>query len=478
MTQWARRKLAGFLTSPRLAVGLLVFVGVWSLLATVVAQGGPTSPDVNTWAAKHALMEPIVRAVDLHAAFTSPVLLAAIILLAVSTAGCAWRRTQVACARAHLLREAAQADRQRVLELSDLQIPIGSTLSNQDALSIVSQTLAGLGVRVRRSGDLLVAVSPPWSVWGSSIFHWSLAALIVVVLLGQMMRSEGSLSLAVGQVKADDPASYGSVHAGPWRDWSRTHRSVRLDKFEPDYATGGIDRGAVPTVSLLDGAGRVVKTQRVYQNMMLHVGSLAINAPGAGLAVVLGFLNPSGGMTGRSILLVDFSQTATEGTVPVSAVLSGSSGGNAAMRLSATVPLDRVDGHFGEWIPRQPDARVLVQSSDGTPLLDKVLKTGESVALPGGGAVRLIDVGWYSRLSLVDDPTVPFIYAAMVAAAVGLALTLAVRQQVLVAAVQEGAEGATLVMRLRLWRNVPTNQDEIGSRLVEALRGIEEGSTT
>ena len=98
-------------------------------------------------------------------------------------------------------------------------------------------------------------------------------------------------------------------------------RSIRLDAFEPDYKSGGIDRGAVPTVSILDGAGTVLVKQRVYPNNMLHAGSLAINAPGVGLSVWLALLDPAGAETGRVVQYVDFSETAPEGTVADRALL-------------------------------------------------------------------------------------------------------------------------------------------------------------
>ena len=112
-----------------------------------------------------------------------------------------------------------------------------------------------------------------------------------------------------------------SLTEGPSGGWNRAVRSIRLDAFEPDYKSGGIDRGAVPTVSILDGAGTVLVKQRVYPNNMLHAGSLAINAPGVGLSVWLALLDPAGAETGRVVQYVDFSETAPEGTVADRALL-------------------------------------------------------------------------------------------------------------------------------------------------------------
>jgi O-antigen/teichoic acid export membrane protein len=71
------RRIARFFGSAALAVGLLVFVGVWSLLATLMAQGDASSPVVTAWAASNPLLEPVVRTLGLYQAFTSYVFLGA-----------------------------------------------------------------------------------------------------------------------------------------------------------------------------------------------------------------------------------------------------------------------------------------------------------------------------------------------------------------------------------------------------------------
>jgi hypothetical protein len=228
----------------------------------------------------------------------------------------------------------------------------------------------------------------------------------------------------------------------------------------------------------LDGSGAVIKTQRVYPNMMLHLGSLSINAPACGLSADLALLNSSGKELSRSFQLVDFSQTATDGTVPLGEIALRDSAGKVQLVIAVTVPLDRAGSGFGEWVPKQPSVHVVVRSADGATLVDSIVRAGEDVGLPGGARLRLIGIGWYSRLSLVDDPTIPFIYGAMVIAMLGLTMTVVFRQQLLVACVVEGPDGPRLAVRMRLWRNVPTNRAEIESELTRALGSDEKGSVS
>jgi hypothetical protein len=471
------RKVAGFFASAGLAVGLLIFVGLWSLLATFVPQGGPASLPVKTWAASHTSIEPLVRAIGLHQAFASIIFTLTVALLAISTGVCAWRRTKVAIKRVRTLRAATRTDKASLAEKHDLTIACRSELTESEVLTTASEALSELGIKSKRRGDVISAVSSSWAAWGSPIFHWALLALIVAAFVGGMTRSDGQIAVAVGQTKVDTPKSYVFLSAGPWRDWSRVHRSVRVDAFDPDYKTGGIDRGAVPTVSVLDADGKVLVKQLVYPNMKLHSGSLSINAPSLGLSVMLAFLDANGTELGRTIEPVDFSQTTTGGTVPLESFTRRDQAGKVIMRLNATVPLDLAPGGgYGEWIPKQPKARVVVLGAAGTTLVDRTLLPGESVTLPGGGAVRLGGLDWYSRLSLVDDSTIPLIYGAMVLAMLGLTLTAVGRQQLLVAAVLTGSDGVRLAVDVRLWRNVPTSAGEIKDTLGQAL-GPKEEST-
>jgi len=472
------RGVTRFLASTALVTGLLAFVSLWSAVATFVPQGEVSSPDVSAWAASNPTIEPLVRTVGLHQAFSSYLFLASVLVLGLSTALCAWRRTKVAINRARTLRAAATADRQSVCDTHDLEIAFDPALSGPQALSIASETLGHLGIKAKLRGDVVAAVSSPLSVWGSPVFHWALVALMLVVLVGALVRSDGLMAVAVGQTKPDAAASYGVIHTGVWHDWSGVHRSLRLDAFDPDYRTGGLDRGPTPTVSILDGAGTVIKSQRVYPNMMLHAGSVSISSPACGFAVTIALVKASGAEAGRLIQYVDFSQTTSDGTVPVEPFTVSDSTGKVLLSGAVTVPLDRVGWRLQDGLPKEPTAHVVVWSPEGAQLVDSIVKPGESVTLLGGRQLRIVDVGWYARLAIVDDWTTPLLYAVMVVAMLGLALTLLTRQQLLVATVIEGPDGPRLAVRMRLWRNTPTNRAEIESELARALSGDEKGSVS
>lgn len=472
------RRSVRFLGSAGFATVLLAFVGLWSFAATFIPQGEPSNPAVAVWASAHPFIEPVVRAIGLHQAFTSVVFAVSVLLLSVSTALCAWRRTRVAAHRGRALAEAARADERSVSGSHDFEIFCDPVLSESEVLPLASETLKDLGIKTRRRGDVLSAVSPAWSVWGSPIFHWALLALIVVVLASNLQRSEGKIGVAVGQTKPDAPESYGSLHTGPLHSWRNVHRSIRVDAFDLQFRTGGIDRGPTPTVSVLDEAGRVIKTQRVYPNHQLKTGSLAIYPSTYGLSAAVSFVNTSGVETGRFVELMDFSETAGEGTVPAQSIGISNSAGNVELVASVAVPLERTDGQLDKWLPEDSKARVVVTSLDGQPLVDRVVSPGEDVALPIGGSLRVDNLGYYARLQVVDDwSTIP-LYVCLVAATIGLTIAFVVSQQIVLATVIEGPDGMKLAATARLWRNTLSTRSTIESKLTQALCDVTEERTS
>jgi len=348
-------------------------------------------------------------------------------------------------------------------------------MSAPEALSIASGTLVELGVRTRRREDSIGAVSPSWSVWGSPVFHWALVALMVVILAGSLQRSEGIMGVAVGETKADVPASYGVIKQGPLHSWTAVQRSIRVDALDPEYMSDGLDRGAAPTVSVLDGSGRVIKTQVVYPNRPLEIGSLTIHPSAYGFAVTIAALNANGAQSARSVRLVDLSETATDGTVPVDGFNISDSTGASTLRGSITVPLTRVGGAFA--MPDRREARITLTRPDGTPVIDQVVAQGSSVQLPWGDRLQVVGVGYYARLSVVDDWSIQFLYAALGIATFGLTITAFARQQAVIASAIEGPDGVKLAVAVRLWRNAATSRSEIESALTEALRAHGDGST-
>lgn len=471
------RRVAAFLESAVFATVLLVILGVWSAVASIVPQGAPSTQAVAEWALSHAAVEPVVRAIGLHQAFSVPFFIALVVALGVSTALCALRRTRAAAHRSRILRDAARIDATALAQGHDFEVACATTLNASAALSVAADTMGRLGVRTERHDGVLTSVSAWWAVWGSPIFHWALVWLLLTLLVGNMLRSEGLMGVIVGQTKPDAPKSYGVLHAGPLRDWGSVHRSIRVDRLELDYTTGGVDRGPTPTVALLDASGAVIKTQRVYPNMTLKSGPLTIYPSSYGLAVLVSEVDTAGIVVGSGYQLADFSAEDTSATVAVGSVSVLDAAGVSVYNATLTVPLDHLDGTWLRAVPAIPAARVLVTSPEGATVLDKVVRVGETLAVPGSLSLRLDGVTYYARLQIVDDWTVSLLYAGLVTALVGLSIATLARQQIVVMTVLEGPDGAMLVAKVRLWRNSSSSRSEIERELRQALCEPEKEST-
>lgn len=449
------------------------------MLASFIPQDAVSRARVAAWASAHPFAERVVQALGLHHAFSAPLFLACVFALAVSTALCAWRRTRAAAVKARMLRDASTIDEWMLAQKSDLRIECDGTLEDSKVLSIATETLGRLGIRMRRRGDLIESVSPTWTVWGSPVFHWALVALALVVATGGLWRTSGIMGLAVGQAKPDQPASYGTMalSAGPLRDWDAVDRTIRVDEFDLKYATGGVDRGPTPLVTVLDAQGEVVKSQRVYPNHTLKTGSLTIYPSDYGLSATISIVDPAGRETYRSAELIDFSGKAEGGTVPAAPLVLRDDAGTPRMRISISVPLDRTQGGFLGRLPTSRVARVVVTSLDDAVLVDRAVRPGEEFVLPGGDTLRLHDVGYYARLQLVDDPSTSALYFVLAIAVTGLGVAALARQSIVVAAVVRTEEGTGLVVRIRFWRNVMSSLGEIEDELTKALGGTHGGGT-
>jgi cytochrome c biogenesis protein ResB len=129
-------------------------------------------------------------------------------------------------------------------------------------------------------------------------------------------------------------------------------------------------------------------------------------------------------------------------------------------------------------VPGHPTAHVLVTTPDGVTVVDRVVAPGQDLALPSGDTLRITGVSYYARLQVVDDWTILLLYAVLAVAVIGLAVTVLARQQIVLATVIEGPDGATVAMRVSLWRNASSTRDEIETELGQALTGAGRGSTT
>lgn len=416
------------LRSRRLAAVLLLAVAAWSGAATVVPQndrsGAETLPGVAG---------PLVEVLGLDHAFSAPLFIGMAMLLFCSIVACSlertrsalrlWRHSRTGASRV----EAARKRRDLVIEI----------YGGVDAHA-VGDALHGAGLRVRHASDTSVfATSPRIGIWGSPAFHWMLALLIAVIAAGQLTRSEGLMGIPVGSWRQDVEDSYGVVSEGLLH--SRfTMLTIAVPSLQLTHVVDGIDRGPAPFVELYDGPERLA-SQHVYPNHPLRYRSLMIHADGYGLAVALIASD------GTSIdALLDFDE---KRCVALSANVLEIVGPSGVTRIDLSIPLDRVRGGCVPALPREQ--RIDWVATGATGNRSGTVRPGERFEPFPGFALTVADVGYYSRLSVVDDWSVYPMYAVFVLAVLALTVALFAPYREAAVLIERGAETTVLRVRVR-----------------------------
>ena len=279
-----------------------------------------------------------------------------------------------------------------------------------------SDALRGMGLRVTERDGLVVAASRPWAVFGSPVFHWALLLLIVVILGGRLTRAEGLMGVPGGRFSDRWPPSRSacSTSGGLYR-FSATPDGFASTRWTSStWLTESTGAGANRFDLRPDGS--VAASQVVYPNNPMRYGSLTIH-PGASAC-----RRDSRSCRGRG----------ARGPEPTSSWTSPRRSRRHTTRrvhacrrrsresivASVTVPLAKRDGAFVR--RRAQPATGYVHAATGRwrpPVASGTLSVGEELQLPDGSRLRLLGVGYYARLSVVDDPSIPLVYALLLVGA-------------------------------------------------------------
>ncbi len=356
---------------------------------------------VAGWTAVASAAEPSARR-----ALLGPAFYALVALLVAATAACAWERTR----RAMGWRETLDRRPAKVLDC--------------DVRGAVD-VLASLGLRVEPGADAVLGVRRAgWLArLGSPVFHWALVALLAVVVAGQLTRHEGVVVLYPQRPVTDAAAAYqGTRSAGALFRGGYSGARLTLLEVTPRLDVAGVNRGQSPRVRV-ERAGAAPRELWIYPNHAYTDGALKVHAVDSGPAVHLAVRAP-----GQQPVALD---------VPLARDPSGAYVGGAEVeRAAGTISLDVTQGK---------DKTVLVAAS-----------TGESATLGEGDTLEVADVtvaidglSTWATVDVVNDWSVPWIYAccaiALLAAAVALLYPF---RAVLVEATEGGA--AIRVMAARI----------------------------
>lgn len=458
-------RVSSGLRSRRLAAALIVALAGYSIVASLVPRGPADEPAVREWAAAHPVAEWAASILGLHQAFASPLFLSLIALLAMATGACAVDRTRHSL---RMLRNGPRPTRDFLDRLRDRPQHAFALDPSTDP----GEVMGALSVNMRR---LRLRVGPVTATeihgrgglagpFGSTTFHWTILAVILVAGFGQAYRAEGLLGLPVGERVTDARSSYLRVDEGPLFAGRFSGVDLVASDVQRHYMAGGVDRGAAPVIAV-SRDGEELARGRVYPNQPLRLGSLLLHSAGYGPAVVLVVGRPPGGEVARTTVLLDRSTEDSSAGVPRVVRLGlGADAPPIAVRVS-------VAPRAGAGSPgHAADDRAYIETSTvGSGRFGERLSlaVGESLALPGGSILRVAEVKDWALVSLTNDWSVPLLYALFVVLVIGLAVAVLVPTRLVSAMLVQRDDGSWW-LHLRAWHS---RRDPIfEERVDEAVR--------
>lgn len=407
------KRLWRLLRSRKLAIASIAAFAVYAAVATVITDG------------------------DYGAPYASPVFLIIAALVALTTAACAWERTRAAVVVASF-KSASPGVLARVRNKPSFVV---STRAG-DAAARAESALRALGMRTVR-GDLSVSGRTGLAgAFGSPVFHWALALLIVVVAFGQLTRYEGMMGVVAGSSQLDVAESYRLLDKGAFVA-SMSGRTIAVSEMEDSFVANGVEQGVTPYVEIRSPDGiEVLAEGYAYANHPVRYGSMLVHRIDFGLAAVLE-VRVGGAAPLTHEVLLDYKEDRT--TVVPAAVDAISADGQRAARLL-------IEPAAGS-TPEAPTVRIVAFTGDGStggvPEVDALVTPGEEITVADGMVFRVVRLTKYARLSVVNDWSVYVIYALFLVAMLGLMLAVfsPLRAVHVVLAEQDGERGLYVAVR-------------------------------
>jgi len=439
---------------------------LWLVLGTIIPQTSLDSAKVQEWAQAHPTLESLVAPLGLHAAYSQPLFIALLIVLAASTAVCAWERTAKALRTLRARGSISPAGLARVRAADPIPLMPAEEADPQLALERASTALRRLGLTSRSGPSMLEASSGIWGVVGSPVFHWALVALIVLIPIGRLTRSEGLMGIVAGSSRVDMAPSYGLLEEGPL---FREHTGLAIG-VEPamvlNLRENGVDRGPAPVVTLAQD-GSVVARQQVVPNRPLRYGSTTVHMSEIGVGAVYSLVT-SEGVVLTEQALIDVSEDDPTGYTAFGATYDNDAGevvADIAITVVASSSADATGPTAGQ---RRLQVDATGPSGDTA---SRLVVAGDRLDLGGGLALQFDVIDYYARLSVVHDWSVGWMYALFVVAVLSVSIAVLVPYRVVRLLVDTSGERPVLRVETRHSRGSPEFDEMVRAAL--APRGME-----
>jgi cytochrome c biogenesis protein len=420
----------------------------------VIPQSGVDSLKTSRWQADHPKLTPIYERLQLFSVYDSPWFAAIYILLMISLVGCIiprlfvyWRalRAQPPAAPRHL-------DRLPVHTSYDATEPAA------DVLARARTVLQDKGYRVRVGDEWVAGERGYLREAGNLVFHLAVVVVLVGFAMGGLFGYKGGVILVVGNGFTNGLTQYDDFDPGSLFDAdSMEPFSLEVDQFDVDWIDSGprqgMARGFNAHLQYRESPDDPEQTYDLRVNHPLTIGGTEVFLIGHGYAPVITIRDGNGDVaySGPTVFLPEDAGFRSFGVVPAyfakptpiglqgwffptyvnvngdPANLMGDLR-NPVISLEAYVgDLGAGDGTTRSVYELDTSKATKVTKPDGS-MFRVDLQPGGSVDLPdGAGSVTFEGVQKWTRLQISKTPGMHLTLGGVVAALIGLLLSLFIR---------------------------------------------------
>ncbi|MFH9087415.1 cytochrome c biogenesis protein ResB [Streptomyces sp. NPDC017673] len=497
------------LTSMRVALLLLLLLSLGAIPGSLIPQTGADASKVEDFRAAHKTLAPVYDKLGLFHVYSSVWFSAIYILLFVSLIGCIVPRTWQFVGQ---LRGRPPGAPKRLNRL-----PAHTTWrTTEDPERVREAALALLKKRRFRAhvvGDAVAAEKGYVRELGNLVFHIALIVLLVAFASGQLYKSDGTKLMVEGDGFSNALPMYDDFKSGSlFRNDDLVPFSFDLKDFKGTYEVSGPNRGTPRTyeakITYSKGAYGKERSTTVKVNEPLKIDDAKVYLVSHGYAPVITVRDGKGEVVYHDAvpLLPLDGNVSSNGVVKVmdgyrdpqgkkeqlgfqaffAPTLDTRSGTMLSQFPALLNPVLAVNAYHGDLgvnsgIPQsvyQLDKKHMTAFKDAKgQLLKKLLKPGDTMALPGGaGSITFEkDIKEWAGFEIVQEPGGGWALTGALAAIFGLAASLFIqRRRVWVRAVR-GADGVTVVEMAGLGRSesakVPEELGDLAGILYDQAPG-------
>jgi len=457
--RWGWRQV----TSMRLALVLLLLLGLAAIPGSLLPQWPQNAADARAYVDSHA-WGPLLDRLGLLDVFGSAWFTAIYVLLFVSLVGCIVPR---AIAHGRAARQRVSAPPHQLRRFAHHSVGEADGTAAQASARLVTwgqgrgplRWLTGYRThseeRTARDGTAEVAVAlemGAWREWGNLLFHVSLVGVLFALAFGSAYTYRGQAVLIEGATFTNAVVDYDTYSAGRLYDAASMEPfTLRLDSFDSVFdATGAPVSFRADVTLTVPGGTPTARDIRV--NHPLEVADGKIYLQGNGYAPALTVRDSDGNIafSGPTPFLPQDGVYTSNGVIKVPDVTSGPQLGivatlypTAAQAMDGTIAsvnpqllnpvmlLTVYTGNLGldDGVPQnvyQLDQTNLTQvlGDDGEALVVD-LQPGQTITLPDGlGSITWEDTPAFVALDLRADPSLPWVLLTALAALAGVGVSL------------------------------------------------------